>query len=136
MSYESDIGKYISKHTGLTGVESRNLFRTMEKKGVDYQTIDFETVGQDMYGHGHRTKGAKDTILKMSGISLYEPEDNSKQFSDMEIHRRQGSRSPGSLKMDNRINAKHTYKTTNEKGVAKWLKKPNRFDLLGIDDML
>jgi hypothetical protein len=136
MSYESETLRYISKHTGLTGIESKNLYHKMEKKNIDFQTIDWETVGQDMYGHGHRTKGAKNVIRGMYGISFDEHEDQSQEYLEREVHQRQSRRTPRSLHIDNLVNAKHVFKITNPKGVAKWLKNPNRFDIKGIDDII
>jgi len=46
--------KFISKKTGLTGVEAKNIANKLAKQNIDYQVIDWETIGSDLYGHGHR----------------------------------------------------------------------------------
>ena len=137
MSYDSDVRKYISKMTGLTGIESGHIHKQLEKSGQDYQAFDWKSMGENLYGHGHRTGGIKGMLKENYGVSIGEQEDRSStDFLEMEIHNRQNRRTPAALKMDNSINARHTFKMSNEKGVKKWLKRPNMFDIFGIDDII
>ena len=46
--------KVIASKTGLTGAEARNIANKLRDQGIDYQVIDWETIGGDLYGHGKR----------------------------------------------------------------------------------
>lgn len=144
MSY--DYGrKYISKHTGLTGVESKNIARQIKESGLDYQAFDWKTIGEDLYGYGKKTSGVKSKLKSMYGISF---DKNVREIADemseakgietgfimnelMNIHER---RSPHAKHMDYSLRAKKTFKPSNKKGVEKWKRNPNRFDIIGVDD--
>ena len=134
--------KYISKKTGLTGIESMNIARSLSKKQIDFQTVDWETIGQDMYGHGKRTGGVKHHLKEMYGISLDDPitqlpkyKQQAREYDMMELRTIFDSRSKRSKMIDLHINAKRTFKHTNKKGVEKWRKNPNQYDIIGIDDI-
>ena len=45
-------------------------------------------------------------------------------------------RSKKSKMMDYSKGAKKTYDPTNKAGVKKWRKHPNRYDIIGIDDLI
>jgi len=144
MNYDYGI-KYISKHTGLTGIEASNIVKDLRKQDLDYDLFDWETIGADLYGHGKRSKGVKSKLKSMYGISLGIPVSNIKteikKYSDievsdvmsnlMEIHSR---RKPHARMIDLNLRAKKTFKPTNKIGVELWKKNPNRYDIIGIDD--
>ena len=138
MSYDYGL-KNISKHTGLTGVESKNIAQALKTKNIDFQTVDWETIGGDLYGHGSRSKGVKHHLSKMYGIDLTMP--SLGKFEMQQEHAALGSliqihegRSRLSKRMDLRRAAKGTFKHTDEHGVKLWKKYPNRFDIIGVDD--
>jgi len=140
MSYDYG-AKIISKHTGLTGIESKNIAKALKRKNIDYQNVDWETIGGDMYGHGSRTGGVKHHLSKMYGIDLmknipgkYEAQREHMSLSD--LMRISENRSRKSIRMDLNRKAKGTFKHTNKKGVKKWKKHPNRYDIIGIDDVI
>ena len=135
MNYLDEVRKKIARDTGLTGIEAGHIARQLEKSGQDYQAFDWKTIGENMYGHGHRSKGVKSIVKNAYGINLGELDDrDSNDFLEMQVRSLQGSRSPRSIRRDERVNAKHQFKITNEKGVRKWLKHPNMYDIIGIDD--
>ena len=144
MSY--DYGrKYISKHTGLTGVESKNIARQLETQGLDFQSFDWKTIGEDLYGHGKRVGGVKSKLKGMYGITLdagvRDISSDMAQASSVQtgyamndIMRIHESRSPHSKMMDYSKRARKTFKPSNKRGVELWKKHPNRFDIIGVDD--
>lgn len=135
MSYLDQIRKQIAKDTGLTGVEAGHIVKDLERSGQDYQAFDWKTIGEDMYGKSHSVGSVRKQVKSMYGVGLG---DISDQYSDLDslIHATQSSRTVKAREMDNRINARRTYKTSNKKGVQRWLRRPNMYDLLGIDDKL
>lgn len=137
MDYLAKVRKEISKYTGLTGVEAGHIARQLEKQGQDYQAFDWKTIGENMYGHGHRTGGVKSIVHQAYGVNIGDFDmPGAGVFLEREVHARQGRRSPRALEMDNRINARKRFKITNEKGVRKWLKRPNMYDIEGVDDII
>ena len=138
MSYDYGLKK-ISKFTGLTGIEAKNIATAFKTKNLDVETVDWETIGGDLYGHGSRAGGVKHHLSKMYGIDLSTPQtskhegqmEHASLSSLMSIHER---RSRASKRMDLKRSAKGTFKHTDEKGVKIWKKYPNRFDIIGIDD--
>ena len=122
MGYDYGI-KHISKHTGLTGIESSNIIKNLQKQDLDYDLFDWKTIGEDLYGHGKRSKGVKSKLKSMYGVSLGIPVSNVgseiQKYSDievrdvmsnlMEIHER---RSPHARMMDLSLRAKKTFKPT------------------------
>lgn len=150
MSYDYGI-KYISKHTGLTGVESKNIAMALKSKDIDYTTVDWKTIGEDTKDFGNRSGAVWNKLGSMSGISKLRTGSSikydimkSKEHNEaietpvygiqMEMclskHLR---RTPGSIRLDDVLKAKHIFKPTNLKGVTKWMKNPNRYDILGVD---
>ena len=155
MSY--DYGrKYIAKKTGLKGVEAGHIARQLEKQGLDYQSFDWETIGGDLYGHGKRKKGVEHHLKNMYGVSL-SPLGNVKKVRVMEDEAKDleedfnrglsreknlsecqtifNRRSPRSKFIDLRIDAKETFDPGDAKGVKKWKKYPNQYDIWGVDDI-
>lgn len=132
-----EMRKSIARQTGLTGVEAGHIARQLENQGQDYQAFDWKTIGENMYGHGHRTSGVKSIVKSMYGVSIGESDErDSGEFLEMEVHSVQNRRTPTALKMDNSIDARHTFKMSNEKGVRKWIKRPNMYDIVGVDDVI
>ena len=133
--YEDEVIQYISKHTRITGVEAKNMHRELQRSGIDPQALDWRTLGEDS---SIRTGGSvKKQIHNMYGVNLNRYEDKEESmFLGQQISDRQGRRSPTQLRMDNNRNARHCFKQTNSKGVQKWLKKPNRYDLKDVDDII
>jgi len=144
MSYDYGLKK-ISKHTGLTGIEAKNIAQAFKTKNLDVETVDWETIGGDLYGHGSRVGGVKHHLKNMYAIDLSSSEssmgsdlqvfdaiyDDNIRNDLMGIHER---RSKASRFMDINRKAKQTFKPSNKAGVKKWRKNPNRFDIIGIDD--
>ena len=144
MSYDYGL-KHIAKHTGLTGVEAKNIVKSLQKQNLDYDRFDWKTIGEDLYGHGKRIGGVKKKLKSMYGITLDIPTSSIgseiHEFEDistfdvmgelMEIHER---RSPHAKAMDLSIKARKTFKPTDKEGVKKWKKAPNMYDIIGIDD--
>jgi len=139
--------KYISKKTGLTGVEAKNIASKLKKKNIDVYSIDWETIGQDLYGHGRKTVGVKKKLESMYGIGLGVNESGIGHMMDKynsmsrdrileRIHQRNDGRTRRALMIDMSKNAKHVFSVDDERGVKKWMKNPNRYDLEGIDDIL
>lgn len=134
--------KFISKKTGLTGLESKNIAHKLAKQNIDYQTVDWESIGQDLYGHGHRTAGVKHHLKNMYGITLENKGEAHREYKIkeklhsldnlMDIFQR---RSPASIKMDLSINARKQFRHNNQKGVKLWKKNPNMYDIIGVDDI-
>jgi len=138
--------KYISKKTGLTGLEAKNIASKLKKKNIDVYSIDWETIGQDLYGHGRKTAGVKKKLKSMYGISLGVNESGighqMNKYASMSrdkvlqrVSQRNDQRTMKALIIDKNMKAKHTFSISNERGVEKWLKNPNRYDLKGIDDI-
>ena len=137
---EYDYGrKKISKHTGLTGIEAKNIAQAFKSKNIDIEAVDWETIGGDLYGHGSRVGGVKHHLREMYGIDLSTPtpskfegqREHASLGSLMQIHE---NRSRASIRMDLKRSAKGTFEHTDIAGVKKWKKNPNRFDIIGVDD--
>lgn len=155
MSY--DYGrKFISKMTGLTGVESGLVAKQLKEMNVDYGIIDWETVGGDLYGHGSRLGGIKHHLKTGYGIDIDPYAGMDKYFDMSELRIKPGrrkhrmtvtdrgaslwslrmfysKRTPRQRAIDNRIKAKKRFRHTNRAGIELWLKNPNRYDILGVD---
>lgn len=139
--------KFISNMTGLTGVESKHIATQLKRKGLDYTVFDWKTIGEDTRDFGKRSSSVKKKLGSMYGVSIDDPLRNvgheRSRYSDMEVaslmpslmelHERRSKRSKI---MDYSKGAKHTYKPTNKKGVKKWRKNPNRYDIIGIDNLI
>ena len=140
MPYDYGLKK-IAKHTGLTGVEAKNIAQAFKAKALDIEVVDWETIGGDLYGHGSRTKGVKHHLSEMYGISLDQPEvarhesqaEHACLNELMNIFERRSKRSK---QLDLSINAKQIFKHTDVEGVKLWKKDPNRYDIKGIDDII
>lgn len=139
--------KFVSKKTGLTGVESKTLLKQLERKGLDYQSFDWKTIGENLYGHGKKFSAVKKMLREMYGISISPKKMNIKteieKYSDMEV----ASLMPNLMKYNDRrrkkakmvdwnLQAKTTFSPTNKIGVKKWKKHPNLYDIMGIDDKI
>lgn len=131
--------KYISKKAGLTGIEAKNISKSLRGKGIDYQTIDWETIGGDLYGHGKRTGGVKHHLKNMYGINLALPE--TEKHINQGVNQSVGElinlfegRSKRSRQMDLRRDAKGTFSPSDITGVKLWKKNPNLYDIIGVDD--
>ena len=140
MSYDYGLKK-ISKFTGLTGVEAKNIATSFKAKNIDFEVVDWETIGGDLYGHGKRVGGVKHHLREMYGIDLSTPQtskhiEQGEQQSLGELTRIFERRSKRSKQADLRIQAKGTFKHTDAKGVKLWKKYPNQYDIEGIDDLL
>jgi len=131
--------KYISKKAGLTGIEAKNIAMALKKKGIDFQVIDWKTIGSDLYGHGKRTGGVKHHLKTMYGISLDMPE--IERYKHQGLNQSIGEliniferRSKKSKQMDLHIAAKNTFSPVDVTGVKLWKKNPNLYDIIGVDD--
>jgi len=148
--------KHISKMTGLTGIESKQVAKAFKKMNIGYDVVDWETIGGELYGHGSRLGGVKHHLRTSYGIEL-DPYSGMDKYIDIETlkvksgkrkHRMTitekgatlwslrlfySKRTPKQRMIDNRIRAKKRYQHTNRKGVEKWLRNPNRYDILGVD---
>lgn len=139
MSY--DYGrKHISKHTGLTGLEAGNIAKRLDRMGLDYQSFDWKTIGEDSRDYGSRSKSVKNKLTKMYGVGFGNPMEEkytnmSKDMILSELNEINERRTSKAIEMDLNRKAKHTYKPTNKKGVRKWKKHPNRYDIIGVDDL-
>lgn len=138
-----DMGrKFISKHTGLTGVEAGHIARKLDAKGFDFEAFDWKTMGEDLYGHGHRTGGVKAQLRNKYGVVLDDPGDDMAEMIGKEqdwfmgdLLRIHNNRSPRSIKMDLKRDALEQFDPTDMAGVEKWKKHPNRYDIIGIDSI-
>jgi len=72
MKYDYGLKK-IAKHTGLTGIEAKNIAAAFRTKALDIETVDWETIGQDLYGHGSRVGGVRHHLHQTYGTSLDMP---------------------------------------------------------------
>ena len=134
--------KFISKKTGLTGIEAKNIANKLAKQNIDYQVIDWETIGSNLYGHGHRTGGVKHHLKNMYGITLENKGEYEKEFRIKQKHNSLDElmsffdrRTKKQKMMDLSINAKKVFKPTNQRGIKLWKKSPNQYDVEGIDDI-
>jgi hypothetical protein len=146
--------KEISKMTGLTGVESKNIARQLSKQGFDYQSFDWKTIGEDLYGYGKRTGGVKKKLETMYGVSIGRTgkaishdigrakvakqrfkREQSRDAVLRECQRIFNRRSKKQKAMDLKIDAKHIFDPGEVKGVKKWKKNPNMYDIWGVDDV-
>jgi len=131
--------KRIARETGLTGVEAENILRAMEAQSLDVEAVDWEAIGQDLYGHGSRTGGVKHHLAEMYGINLVTPE-TAKHLAQQEdvsigdLIRIFERRTKASKKMDLQKSAKGTFPHTDARGVKLWKKHPNEYDIIGVDD--
>lgn len=147
--------KFIAKKTGLTGVEAKNILKYMNSKNIDPYAVDWETIGQDLYGYGDRFKGVKDLLKRYYGLEVsFAAEldefqhqlDNTffnqvfsggvipgepPSLSSLRDHHK--SRSRRSIAMDNAKKAVNVFAPTDVEGVVKWIKRPHQFDIRGID---
>lgn len=143
MSY--DYGrKRISKAIGLTGVEAGHISRALKKQHLDPDAYDWEGALSDATDYGDRFEAVKQKLKDQYGLSLntrdtaadvneWEGRQNDMMVSDlMNIFER---RSPRSKAIDLNRNAKQTFDPSDEIGVRKWKKHPNRYDIKGIDDI-
>ena len=140
MVYDFGLRK-ISELTHVTGIEAKNISKALKKKGIDYQKIDWETIGSDLYGHGSRSGGVKHHLRHMYGIDISTPQ--TRKHEGQREHASLNSlvgiferRSRLSKKRDLQINARRTFKHTNIAGVKLWKKNPNRYDIEGVDDSI
>jgi len=138
--------KHISKYTGLTGVQSGHLLKALDKQNIDVQSIDWKTLGGDASDFGDRYKAVTKKLGTMHGISLKPRVSNVRhnismyesmgaEHSLQDLRNIFDRRKPRSQEIDLRIVAKHTFKHTNSRGVKKWKKHPNHYDIKGVDDM-
>ena len=144
MSYDYGLKK-ISKYTGLTGIESKNIANAFKTKNLDVESVDWKTIGEDIYGYGKRSSSVKKKLASMYGIDLGVPQSSMgheiKKHSDMQHHSSMSelmgifeSRSRLSKRMDLKIAAKGTFAPSDREGVKLWKKYPNQYDIIGIDD--
>lgn len=134
--------KTISHHTGLTGVESKNLARKLQAKNLDYQSYDWKTIGEDSKDYGSRTSSVENKLKSMYGVSLNEDKFNQSEFTELEtdhaisnlraIHE---TRTFKSQQMDGNLNAKQCFNPLDKEGVKKWKKHPNTSDIENVDDI-
>ena len=148
---------YISKKAGISGIQSKHIVSQLEKQNIDPAVIDWHTLGNESQDFGDRYNtiwrklGMEYGVSKpqtSSSISLKEKryESQREKNPDMEAFgndfqfslcmERHKSRTKKAIKMDNEIAAKHTYHISDKKGVKKWMKHPNMYDIIGIDSPL
>lgn len=139
--------KQISKYTGLTGVQAGHILKAFDKQALDIQSVDWKTLGGDASDFGDRYNTVIKKLGSMYGISLKPRVSNLSntmhRYNNMQQEEIMGSlmqwferRSHQSKMVDLRKNAKHRYKPSNKRGVKKWKKHPNRYDIVGIDDII
>jgi hypothetical protein len=128
--------KEIARAWGLTGIQAGHLADKLERKGYDYQSFDFGgTTGEVKdYGKGHaRYQGAKKFLKDNYGVLLDDPWDRLPIQDIDELQWNFNQRSPRSIAADQRRVARKTYKPKNKKGVDRWWKHMNRYDIEGVD---
>jgi len=152
MVYDYGI-KEIAKFTGLTGIEAKHVAQSLKKQNIDYKVIDWKTLGEDAYDYGKRTNVIWSKLGSMYGISKPETLTGIKQDIVKHVEQQRGipeevrfagfqkeicmskhlQRSPRAIQMDDIKKAKKRFKVSNLEGVQKWMKHPNRYDVIGID---
>ena len=152
MNYDYGI-KHISKMTGLSGVQAKHVMKGLRKQNIGFDVIDWKTLGGDAKDFGSRSEAVWDKLGNMYGIS--KPQTQSGIKHNIQRYRgmaekipthvmtsglqnemcqaRHLARTPRAIQMDDRKKAKKRFKVTNQKGVKKWMKHPNMYDIIGID---
>jgi len=145
--------KKISKATGLSGVQAKHIAMGLKKKNIGFDVIDWKTLGGDAGDFGDRSKAVWNKLGNMYGISKPQTQSGIKhkiqRYGSMQeeiptsvlteglqaemCQARHSSRSKKAIAMDDKKRAKRRFKVTNLKGVQKWMKNPNRYDIIGID---
>ncbi len=134
MNYIDQVKKEISKRTGLTGVESGHIARDLERGGIDPQAIDWETIGQDLYGHGKGVGSVRRQVKSMYGVNLGMESDDRYGDLDAQVFAIQEARTPRARAIDDSRRARNVFHLSSRKGVKKWIEHPNLFDIEGVDD--
>lgn len=145
--------KTISKATGLSGVQAKHIAKGLKKQNIGFDVVDWKTLGGDARDFGDRSKAVWDKLENMYGISKPQTHSGIKhkiqKYGNMQeeipvsvrleglqeemCQARHLSRSKNAIAVDDRKKAKKRFKVTNIKGVKKWMKNPNKFDIIGID---
>jgi hypothetical protein len=145
----------MSKETrwlGLSGVEMKHIRKQFDERGLDFDAVDWEVIGQDSADHGKRSKTIWKKLGSMYGISknmtnaeisvasarhkAYVEDDDyylSRGLQHdiaMSFHQKRSKRA---IALDRSKRAKTVFELDDPIGVAKWMKHPNRYDLEGVD---
>ncbi len=150
MGYDYGIGE-ISKFTGITGIAAKHIAKDLDKHNIDWMSIDWKTIGEDVKDFGDRYNAIWDKLRNMYGISksmtggAYKkhvgkflehkeiPVFTQKEIQlemCLDVHLRRSARS---IMLDDKIAARIRFKPTNLKGVQLWMKNPNKYDIIGVD---
>ena len=150
MSYDYGL-REIARHTGVTGVEAKNIARALHNQNIGYDVIDWKTLGEDSRDFGNRSGAVWNKLSSMYGVSKPSTIAGIKQdigrFEESKMERPFDAigfqydlcnsihlkRSRKAILLDDNIRADNVFKITDLVGVQKWMKAPNRFDILGVD---
>ena len=150
MSYDYGI-KHISKYTGLLGVESKNIAKALDKKGMSFDVIDWETLGGDARDFGKRSDAVWSKLGSMYGIGKPRTQQGLRheinKYDELQqkqpaytdgiqfemVMQRHMKRSRRAKLIDDKLKAKNVFSLTNTKGIQKWMKHPELYDVHGVD---
>jgi len=154
MKNKYDYGvKRISHETGLSGVQSKHIAMGLKKQNIGFDVVDWKTIGEETKDFGDRHTTVWNKLGSMYGISKPETQtgirNRIQRFESMQeemptdvresglqlemCHAVHSARTRRSIAMDDRRVAINRFKTTNLPGVKKWMKNPNRYDIIGVD---
>lgn len=151
----TDWAKYISKYAGISGVKAGHIVKQIESQGLDPASFDWLTIGSESKDYGDQYStiwkklGAEYGVTKPDTIqsidfseksylrSLERDDDEIALGNDLQFEicmNRHKRRTRNARAIDERIHAKNTFQMNDTKGVQLWMKQPNMYDIIGIDN--
>jgi len=143
----------LAKRLGISGVKGQHIEKAFHDMNLDPEVVDWKTLGEEAADYGDNYGAIWDKLENEYGISKpqtwgqmnmdidrYEEQD-SDEAREHQLGRRNSNmcfdrhfaRSPRARAIDESLPAKKVFEPTNQEGVDKWMKEPNRFDIHGID---
>ena len=68
-TYEEELRRRICRATGLRGIEVDHILKALEMQHVDPETIDWETMGEEIKDYANRYEAAWDWLARNYGIA-------------------------------------------------------------------
>jgi len=151
--YDYGVSK-IARATGLTGVQSKNIAKALQKQNIGYDLIDWHTLGGDARDYGDPYNAVWDKLNTMYGVSkpttqtdvtygnamADEHYDEGPPIEDIHydmqlgiLQQHHAKRPPRSRQMDERIQAQRVCKITDTKCIQRWMEHPEELDVEGVD---
>lgn len=135
--------RIVARHTGLTGVQAKQIVMQLRKRNIAFDIIDWETIGQEARDYGDRYNAVWNKIREMYGIDRRvfhehryqqhkEPLSGESLQMEMCLTRHRG-RSRLSQAVDESLKATKVFIVSDIKGVRKWMQNPRRYDIVNVD---